>query len=82
MDLLRTHAARSAFGNRLEPIASMDVHTAVRTLADQAAIAASQQGEAIMMMDGSGMWFGGTGMLLAVILVILVIAALVKYLMK
>ena len=35
-----------------------------------------------MMMDGSGMWFGGAGMLLGAILVILIVAALVKYLMK
>ena len=41
-----------------------------------------------MMMDGSGwmggsgMWFGGIGMLLIGILVVLTIAALIKYLMK
>ncbi len=35
-----------------------------------------------MMMDGSGMWFGGVGMVLVTIVVILAIAALVKYLMK
>lgn len=34
------------------------------------------------MMDGFGMRFGGLGMLLVTILVILAIAALVKYLMK
>ncbi len=34
------------------------------------------------MMDGSGMWFGGVGMWVVTILVILAIAALVKYLMK
>lgn len=34
------------------------------------------------MMDGGGMWFGGFGMLLVTVLVILAIAALVKYLMK
>lgn len=33
-----------------------------------------------MMMDGSGMWFGGVGMLLVAVLVILAIAALIKYL--
>jgi hypothetical protein len=33
-------------------------------------------------MDGNGMWFGGVGMLLIGILVILSIAALIKYLMK
>lgn len=32
------------------------------------------------MMDGGGMWFGGLGMLLLVILAVLAIAALVKYL--
>ena len=35
-----------------------------------------------MMMDGSGMWFGGIGMLLVIALLVLAIAALVKYLMK
>lgn len=35
-----------------------------------------------MMMDGYGMGFGGIGMLLVTVLVILAIAALVKYLMK
>ena len=35
-----------------------------------------------MMMDGFGMGFGGIGMLLVAVLVILAIAALVKYLMK
>ena len=34
------------------------------------------------MMDGYGMGFGGFGMLLATLLVVLAIAALVKYLMK
>lgn len=33
-------------------------------------------------MDGSGMWFGGFWMLLIGLLVILSIAALIKYLMK
>jgi hypothetical protein len=33
-------------------------------------------------MEGGGMWFGGVGMLLIGILVILSIAALIKYLMK
>lgn len=33
-------------------------------------------------MGGGGMWFGGTGMVLLALLVILAIAALVKYLMK
>lgn len=35
-----------------------------------------------MMMDGSGMWFGGWGMILLAVLVVLAILALVKYLMK
>ena len=35
-----------------------------------------------MMMDGYGMGFGGIGMLLVTVLVILAIAALLKYLMK
>ncbi len=35
-----------------------------------------------MMMDGSGMWFGGFGMLLLGVMVILAIAALIKYLLK
>jgi len=34
------------------------------------------------MMSGSGMWFGGISMVLVLALVILSIAALVKYLMK
>ena len=34
------------------------------------------------MMTSNGMWFGGIGMLLIAVLVILTIAALVKYLMK
>lgn len=34
------------------------------------------------MMTGNGMWFGGVGMLLIAVLVVLSIAALVKYLMK
>lgn len=40
------------------------------------------EGRHIMMMDGYGMGFGGIGMLLVTVLVILAIAALVKYLMK
>lgn len=35
-----------------------------------------------MMMDGGGMWFGGLGMLLIGVLVVLAIAALVKYLLR
>ncbi len=35
-----------------------------------------------MMMDGGGMWFGGFAMLAVAILVILAIAALVKYLFR
>ncbi|MBN9219382.1 MAG: hypothetical protein J0I79_15645 [Mesorhizobium sp.] len=34
------------------------------------------------MMDGSGMWFGGTWMLLIGLLAVLAVAALAKYLMK
>ena len=34
------------------------------------------------MMNGYGMWFGGFGMLLVGVLVILTIAALIKYLLK
>ncbi len=34
------------------------------------------------MMDGTGMWFGGFGMLLIGFLVVLAIAALIKYLLK
>ncbi len=33
-------------------------------------------------MDGGGMWFGGIWMLLIGLLVVLSIAALIKYLMK
>lgn len=34
------------------------------------------------MMNGAGMWFGSLWMLLAAVLVVLAIAALVKYLLK
>jgi len=34
------------------------------------------------MMEGGGMWFGGWGMILLAVLVILALLALAKYLLK
>ena len=85
MDLFRTDAARSTLRDRPQPASAMADRAASRALANKNPDCRDQgKGDRIMMNDGYGgmMGAGGIWMWLIGILVLLMIAALVKYLMK
>ena len=85
MDLFQSYAARSTLRDGPQPAIAVADCTAGHTLADKNPDCRDKgKGDRIMMNDGYGgmMGAGGIWMWLIGILVLLAIAALVKYLMK